>query len=115
MSDHHRTLNDQGEGKCSVPAWIMGMPAGFCDEPAYGKPVPSKTYRVAYTNELRRFDGRYSGYVPALACPGHGGPRVRAFVDESKWCAVKPDFINLQESPSGWGDTREEAIKDLEG
>lgn len=59
-SKHHEELIN-GVGKCSVPMWRFGLPAGFCDEPAYGKP----------TKEGRQL---YSGYVPYLACPGHGGP-----------------------------------------
>ncbi len=109
----HHQLNELGEGKCSVPMWMDGMPAGFCDQPAYGKPPPCKMYRDGYTGELRRMDGRYNGYVPGLACPGHGGPEVRTFMDGNKWCAVKPDFVNLQESPAGFGDSREEAIAAL--
>jgi len=59
-NEHHKTLKD-GVGKCSVPMWRRGMPAGFCDEPAYGS----------------RVDNRYDGYVPGLACPRHGGPTTR--------------------------------------
>ena len=70
---HHKELNEEGEGKCSVPMWSMGCPNGFCGKPAFGKPHPCPTYRASPT-EIRRTDGRYSGYVPALACPGHGGP-----------------------------------------
>lgn len=61
LSPHHKELNEQGEGKCSVPMWCQGVPAGFCDRSAYGPQTP----------EGRR---QYDGYVPALACPGHGGP-----------------------------------------
>jgi hypothetical protein len=60
-----------------------------------------------------RVDGRYSGIVPGLACPIHGGPDVRTFMDGNAWCAVAPDFINLQESPAGFGETREAAINAL--
>lgn len=60
-SKHHKELTD-GIGKCSAPMWCNGLPAGFCDEPAYGKP----------TEEGKR---RYKGYVPYLACPNHGGPK----------------------------------------
>lgn len=71
----HKKLDANGIGKCSVPMWMNGMPAGFCDEPAYGEPTPCKTFRDAY-GKLRRTDGRYAGYVPYLACPGHGGPKA---------------------------------------
>jgi len=94
-SPHHKELNDQGIGKCSKPMWCDGVPAGFCDRVAYGKPV------------------RESGYVPALACSLHGGPTVRTFKDGDSWCAVKPGFINLEVSPAGFGDTREDAVKAL--
>lgn len=57
---HHRTLTD-GVGKCSVPMWMGGCPAGFCDQPAYGEPTTH--------GQLR-----YEQYVPALACWRHGGP-----------------------------------------
>ncbi len=33
--------------------------------------------------------------------------------DGDKWCATYTDFINLQESPAGFGDTQEEAKADL--
>lgn len=113
-SDHHHTLNELGEGKCSVPMWCMGMPAGFCDQPAFGERPACREWRNVHSGEMMREDGRYSGYVPGLACPGHGGPRVRTFMDGNAWCAVKPDFINLQESDAGFGDTREEAIAALD-
>lgn len=61
LSEHHRQLNEQGVGKCSVPMWSGGLPDGFCDKDAYG---------------FRRKDAAYDGYVPALACPMHGGPPV---------------------------------------
>ena len=108
------TLDEFGEGRCSVPMWCMGLPAGFCDEPAYGTRPECRMWRDVHSGEMMREDLRYSGYVPHLACPMHGGPRVRTFKDGNAWCAVRPDFINLQESDAGFGDTREEAIAALE-
>ena len=68
LSTHHRILTD-GVGKCSVPMWCNGMPAGFCDKPAYGEQVPRQT--------------RYDGYIPALCCHAHGGPeRIMETVTE---------------------------------
>lgn len=32
------------------------------------------------------------------------------FEDGNKWCAVFGDFVNLQESPAGFGDNHEEAL-----
>jgi len=59
LNKHHKELNKQGVGKCSVPMWMNGTPAGFCDKPAYSLHEGGKY--------------AYSGYVPALACPLHGG------------------------------------------
>ena len=36
------------------------------------------------------------------------------FMDGDSICATKKDFINLQESPAGFGDTEAEAIAELE-
>jgi hypothetical protein len=58
-STRHMELDEHGEGLCSVPMWMYpGLPAGFCDEPAWGEPI------------------RETGvtHVPGLACPNHGGP-----------------------------------------
>lgn len=62
LSECHKTLT-YGVGKCSVPMWCAGMPAGFCDEPAFGPQTPRP-----------RWDTVPRSYAPALACPGHGGP-----------------------------------------
>jgi hypothetical protein len=111
-SKHHHELNEFGEGKCSVPMWTYDGPAGFCDESAYGKPSSAPVH-IRWDGYAYRDDGKYTGYVPGLACPSHGGPRVRTFMDGTAWCAVKPDFINLQESKAGFGDTRGQAIAQL--
>jgi len=73
---HHRELTD-GVGKCSVPMWSGGCPAGFCDEPAYGeRPDSPMVYHSGKGHDVRA-DGKYDGYVPGLACPMHGGPSVK--------------------------------------
>jgi len=112
MSENHQKLDEHGIGKCSVPMWCDGLPAGFCDKDAYGERPESKTWRGADGYE-RREDGRYAGFVPALACPAHGGPDSRVFKDGSAWCAVYPDFVNIQESHVGFGDTPEAAREEL--
>lgn len=89
---HHHELTN-GVGKCSVPMWCMGCPADFCDAPAYGKRPPGKEWRNAYTGELLRFDGRYNGYVPGLACPAHGGPEPRHFGDPCVHCGILHDYV----------------------
>ncbi len=72
MNRHHEELTD-GEGRCSVPMWSGGCPAGFCDAPAFGRRPDSPMSRD-YEGRSFRADGRYSGYIPGLACPIHGGP-----------------------------------------
>ena len=38
---------------------------------------------------------------------------VRIYMDGDKWCAVKGDFENLQESPAGFGYSPEGALNAL--
>lgn len=118
-SPHHEVLTN-GEGKCSVPMFSTYGDAGFCDRPAYGERPPGLT-RTRWDGFQYRDDGRYAGYVPALACPGHGGPTLDSFAipggsvyrDGDKWCSVGPGFINMQESDAGFGDTPADATAAL--
>jgi hypothetical protein len=95
-------------GKCRVPMWSMGVPAGFCDNKAFGEQMPR-----AILEQERGYSQRYNPipYCHGPCCPGHGGPQAnepRLFVDgtgedgRAMWCAVNPDFENLQESPAGF-------------
>lgn len=60
LNDRHEIGTPLGQGKCSKPMWDgYGMPAGFCDEPAYG-PQNHKVPKAA----------------PELACRRHGGPTL---------------------------------------
>ena len=34
-------------------------------------------------------------------------------IDGNQWCAHFDDFINLQESHAGFGDTKEQALEEL--
>lgn len=63
-------------GRCSVPMWMGGCPAGTCTHKAYGVRPPSRMLRDAWTGRTYREDLRYDGYVPGLACPIHGGPEA---------------------------------------
>lgn len=36
------------------------------------------------------------------------------FRDGARWCCVNGDFVNLQESPAGFGDNIEQAMEDLQ-
>lgn len=47
---------------------------------------------------------------------GHPRPTVHpimVYADGNAWCAVPIDFVNLQESPAGFGDTMVDAIEQL--
>lgn len=70
-SEHHKVLTN-GVGCCSKPMWSgYGMPAGFCDEPAYG---PQEKDQLRSGEYIR---GQWSpSYVPFLACYRHGGPKA---------------------------------------
>jgi hypothetical protein len=49
-----------------------GMPAGFCDSPAYGKQEEDQMRYGQWTH------GRWHpGYCSGLACYGHGGPKEK--------------------------------------
>ena len=65
IGERHRKII-HGHGLCSVPMWGGGMPAGFCDRPAFGDP----------TKKWERGDR----YVPALACDRHGGPSLKEYL-----------------------------------
>lgn len=95
-------------GKCRVPMWMGGCPAGFCDDEAFGEQLPS-----AILYRERHYNRPYNcvPYCFGPCCPGHGGPRndePRFFYDGlderglAMWCCVGPDFENLQESPAGF-------------
>ena len=94
-SKHHKELDENGEGKCSVPMWMNGMPYGFCDKLAHGKPLPYETFRNRH-GEIQRFDGGYCGYVPYLACPAHGGPTLRDVAHKGEpciYCGIPHDEV----------------------
>lgn len=68
--------------------------------------------------------GKKMGFDPMTVQPTNQGDRLFTAVavppekvhvqrDGASWRATAPGFINLQESPAGFGDTPEEAIADL--
>ena len=66
IGERHRKIL-HGHGLCSVPMWSgYGLPAGFCDRPAFGEPVQPLSPALPY--------------VPALACPQHGGPTLQEYI-----------------------------------
>ena len=95
-------------GTCRRPMWMMGAPAGFCDEQAFGEQLPSA---ILYNERHYSKPGNPVPYCSGPCCPGHGGPKEdepRFFIDgttkegRAMWCCVGPDFVNLQESPAGF-------------
>ena len=87
--EHHKKLTN-GVGKCSVPMWTNGCPNGFCNEPAYSE----------QTEEDRRFremSNRFL-YVPALACPAHGGLEKKVALHLCTYC--KNDFAICKSNPT---------------
>jgi len=101
---HHRQLTN-GVGKCSVPMWMEGCPAGFCDAPAYGERPRSPEYRNAYGDRFRA-DGKYSGYVPGLACVGHGGPPPMHRFDPCIYCGSPHDEVKPGPCPRTLADAK---------
>lgn len=103
------------QSKCRVPMWMGGSPSGSCDSVAYGHQLPED-----YLNETRSM--LQPTYCFGHACSIHGGPKldeVRIFQDgltnegRRMWCAVNPDFINIQESPAGLDGNPMIAVKKL--
>lgn len=75
LNSHHKELTD-GVGKCSVPMWSGGVPAGFCDAVAYGPQLPGQQ---RYGNWDHSYGSMrwVDGYCSGLACYAHGGPSGR--------------------------------------
>lgn len=88
LEKHHRDLTS-GVGKCSVPMWMNGCPAGFCDAPAYGEQTQ------AYRDRFKYLDPRQvrPAFAPGLACPAHGGPEARHFGDPCIHCGTPHDEV----------------------
>ncbi|MCC4240343.1 hypothetical protein [Thalassospira povalilytica] len=99
-------------GTCRCPMWMGGLPAGHCDNAAYGEYIDGPKWRDGYTGELIRHDMKPIRTFYGPACPNHGGPTEdgpRVFTDgyceetgRQMYCAVLPDFTNIQESPCGF-------------
>jgi hypothetical protein len=59
-------------------------------------------------------DPKYTNPVSAIDARGQeAAPSYRIFKDGDKWCAVGPDFIDLQKSPAGFADTPGLALEQL--
>ena len=102
-------------GKCRVPMWMAGCPAGYCGEAALGPQLPQSVLR-----EWRGWTD--SPYSNGPCCAMHGGPKAGepvVFTDGITergyvmYCAVMPDFENLQESPAGFDGNPMIALRNL--
>ena len=89
LSKHHKELTN-GVGKCSVPMWCRGMPGGFCDNEAYSK-------QTAKDKQWRELSNRFI-YVPALACPAHGGLEKKQALHLCNSC--ENDFGRCESNPT---------------
>jgi hypothetical protein len=72
LNKDHKILTN-GVGKCSVPMWMNGCPAGFCDEPAYGFQEVGQQRYGEYFSSWKKW---FPGYCNGLACYKHGGPKI---------------------------------------
>lgn len=106
-------------GKCGVPMWMGGSPAGRCGEVAYGPQYPRE---VIADQNPRYFLDNPPYCPPGPCCPNHFGPKEGdpiifqdGYTEEGcrMWCAVMPDFVNLQESPAGFNGDGRVALREL--
>ncbi len=70
----HEDAIDGVLGRCSVPMWLGGCPAGTCGKRSFGERPHSRLWMNYAAGRTMREDLRYDGYVPGLACVAHGGP-----------------------------------------
>ena len=94
LSECHKKLTN-GVGRCSVPMWMMGCPAGFCDEPAYGEQEKGQTRYGEWSSAWRKW---FPGYCSGLACYNHGGPRKEAALNLCDYC--QNEIPTCEGSPS---------------
>ena len=89
----------------SPTAWVLGP----CPECGHGCTTYGGGWACAHP-----FCQHSVGYI---VC--NNGPEpdwwgsVRVYLDGGSWCATGPGFVNLQESPAGFGRTPREAVKAL--
>ena len=80
LSQHHERLTN-GIGKCAVPMWSGGCPAGFCDRPAYGPQEPDQRRYGGWSKSQGKW---FNGYCGGVACYDHGGPKALAALDAAR-------------------------------
>lgn len=83
LEKRHEVLVD-GVGACSVPMWCGGLPAGFCEAPAYGRQEPDQMRYVTWSEGWGKY---FPGYCSGLACYNHGGPKAPEKKEEKPPCS----------------------------
>lgn len=68
--------------------------------------------QIGYICRLCGTRGWGPGSSPGLICCYEPGD-ITVELDGNAWCAKRHDFVNLQESLAGFGDTQVDAVKDL--
>lgn len=80
------------------------------EENNYGRgPTPA----TALTDLLLNHDDEERASTWAWRNPAIPDEAICLFMDGDKWMAVRGDFINLAESPAGFGDTMTQAMNEL--
>lgn len=90
LDECHKSLDNNGKGKCSVVVHIGGYPAGFCNKTAYGLPLTGEHF------------------CNGLACPQHGGPlaprdpnfasKLRAIAEEAEEAdRIKREAVRIKQ------------------
>jgi len=107
--------------KTTVSTWEHGKPiyeGGIISRWLLG-PCPTcgsitSTYGVGFSchNDNCK-NSRFVFAVSAEPKPNWWNTGIQVYMDGNSWCAVYEDFINLQESVAGFGDTPSEAVTDL--
>ena len=110
--------------KTGLDTWQYGTPICFNSR--------NRTHDKQLLGPCPRCGSRTSSYGGGMAChkpycqnnsdvfshradpfPDWWNTGVQVFMDGDMWCAVDEDFVNIQESPCGFGITPNDAVKEL--
>jgi len=73
-------------------------------------PTPPEVFQKIFQYDKTETMSPFDFEIPFHIIGGYAVQYVR---DGNQWCANFDDFVNLQESPAGFGDTKEEAFNAL--
>lgn len=99
--------------------WAYGQKAGYKGSPQFWGPCPAcGSATFDYGGNWRCVDlycsNSWSNPAPSLgAKPAWWNTNINVFMDGNAWCATMGSFINLQESPAGFGNSPDSAVKSL--